>query len=372
MLVELRDENEKWSIINNAWNLKYETDPEKKKIGISKDLTKEEREAEKKNVETENKETSGAEVYQLPPQWEPVLPDPLQIADTESISLEDSDDIQSQFTKALSQSIHTERFKKRKSESNQPQLPSPKRFCLMKRVVADTSSLLSEEEYEEHVKELQSEWNSRKHDVRYISTLLNETKPRRRIWLSTLPSGKLSPILEKFPCLGDGNYIIQEMEALLSDTMSTWKERLKDMVKTLSHEVPSSGDVNSDQHVVNVMKFIEKSIGYKKDKGVKSKTLITVVESKNTERPNDRTPVTGVEDSGSEGSAGTLDILDSQDHHISIAESESGEETISQESSTSKDRRTRARTVQKRRTHRQTDINTSRSKTRSQIDRPTV
>ncbi|KAK4310280.1 hypothetical protein Pmani_018099 [Petrolisthes manimaculis] len=79
-----------------------------------------------------------------------------------------------------------------------------------------------------------------------------------------------------------------------------------------------------------------------------------------TERANDRTPVTGVEDSGSEGSAGTLETLDSQDHHIAIAESESGEETISQESSTSKDRRTRARTVQKRRTHRQTDINTSR------------
>ncbi|KAK4313258.1 hypothetical protein Pmani_015374 [Petrolisthes manimaculis] len=91
-----------------------------------------------------------------------------------------------------------------------------------------------------------------------------------------------------------------------------------------------------------------------------------------TERANDRTPVTGVEDSGSEGSAGTLETLDSQDHHIAIAESESGEETISQESSTSKDRRTRARTVQKRRTHRQTDINTSRSKTRSHIDRPTV
>ncbi|KAK4304439.1 hypothetical protein Pmani_023611 [Petrolisthes manimaculis] len=110
------------------------------------------------------------QVYQLPPQWEPVLPDPLQIADTESISLEDSDDIQSQLTKALSQSIRTERFKKRMSESSQPQLPFPKRFCLMKRVVTDTSSLLSEEEYEEHVKELQRDWNSRKHDARYIST----------------------------------------------------------------------------------------------------------------------------------------------------------------------------------------------------------
>lgn len=37
----------------------------------------------------------------------------------------------------------------------------------------------------------------------------------------------------------------------------------------------------SDLHVVNVLKFIEKSIGYKKGKGVKSKTVITVVESKN-------------------------------------------------------------------------------------------
>ncbi|KAK3889433.1 hypothetical protein Pcinc_003975 [Petrolisthes cinctipes] len=83
---------------------------------------------------------------------------------------------QSQFTKARSQSIRTERFKrKRKSESSQPQKPSPKRFCLMKRVVADTSA----------------------------------------------------------------------------------------------------------QHVMNVMKFIEKSIGYKKGKGVKSKTVLTVVETKN-------------------------------------------------------------------------------------------
>ncbi|KAK3869368.1 hypothetical protein Pcinc_007875 [Petrolisthes cinctipes] len=48
ILVQLRDENEKWSIINNARNMKYETDPEKKKIGISKDLTKEERDAEKR------------------------------------------------------------------------------------------------------------------------------------------------------------------------------------------------------------------------------------------------------------------------------------------------------------------------------------
>ncbi|KAK4328212.1 hypothetical protein Pmani_001332 [Petrolisthes manimaculis] len=48
MLVQLRSEDEKWSILTSAKNLKHETNPEKKKIGISKDLTKEERDAEKR------------------------------------------------------------------------------------------------------------------------------------------------------------------------------------------------------------------------------------------------------------------------------------------------------------------------------------
>ncbi|KAK4328797.1 hypothetical protein Pmani_000816 [Petrolisthes manimaculis] len=48
MLVQLRSEDEKWSILTSAKNLKQETNPEKKKIGISKDLAKEERDAEKR------------------------------------------------------------------------------------------------------------------------------------------------------------------------------------------------------------------------------------------------------------------------------------------------------------------------------------
>ncbi|KAK3889080.1 hypothetical protein Pcinc_006955 [Petrolisthes cinctipes] len=48
MLVQLRSEDEKWSILTSARNLKHETNPEKKKIGISKDLTREERDAEKR------------------------------------------------------------------------------------------------------------------------------------------------------------------------------------------------------------------------------------------------------------------------------------------------------------------------------------
>lgn len=36
VLVQMRSEDEKWSILSSARNLKHETDPEKKKIGISK------------------------------------------------------------------------------------------------------------------------------------------------------------------------------------------------------------------------------------------------------------------------------------------------------------------------------------------------
>ena len=47
LLIKLNNEDEKWLIIKNAKNLKDETDPIKKKIGIAKDLTKKERENQK-------------------------------------------------------------------------------------------------------------------------------------------------------------------------------------------------------------------------------------------------------------------------------------------------------------------------------------
>ena len=48
LLVKLNNEHDKWKILKNAKNLKHEQREERKNIGISKDLTKKEREQEKK------------------------------------------------------------------------------------------------------------------------------------------------------------------------------------------------------------------------------------------------------------------------------------------------------------------------------------
>lgn len=50
LLIKMNNENEKWLIIKNAKKLKDETDPIRKQIGLAKDLTKKERETQKKLI----------------------------------------------------------------------------------------------------------------------------------------------------------------------------------------------------------------------------------------------------------------------------------------------------------------------------------
>ena len=77
----------------------------------------------------------------------------------------------------------------------------------MKRTVADTANILPDEEYEKHIDELQREWKSTSRTEQHVSTLLRETSANRRVWMSTLPSGKIYPVIEKFPCLEDGYHV---------------------------------------------------------------------------------------------------------------------------------------------------------------------
>ena len=116
--------------------------------------------------------------------------------------------LQSQYTKALSQSIRTERFRrKRKSLLEVPPIPS-KTFSVLNRTVPEPSmETPSEEEYEKHVVELQKEWKCTTPSREHIKMLFEETFILRRRWLSTLTVGKVAPIIEKFPCFGEGYYV---------------------------------------------------------------------------------------------------------------------------------------------------------------------
>ncbi|XP_050687011.1 uncharacterized protein LOC126980772 isoform X2 [Eriocheir sinensis] len=188
----------------------------------------------------------------------------------------------SQYAKALSQSIRTERFRrKRKSLPVTPQeqqLP-PKRFTVGKHIVTDASNALPEEEFEKHVLEIQKVWNTSACSSSHVDMLLRESYCNRRQWLPYLPNGKLAPILEKFPCFQESSYVLREVERMLLCEVSTWKDRLEKIVEALSDQVPSSACNNdNDQHTVDIIRFIEKSVAFKKGKGIKSKSCFTVAD----------------------------------------------------------------------------------------------
>ncbi|XP_045121646.1 uncharacterized protein LOC123510500 [Portunus trituberculatus] len=148
----------------------------------------------------------------------------------------------SQYAKALSQSIRTERFRRKRKSlpvTQEQQLP-PKRFTMGKHTVKDASSALPEEEFEKHVLEIQKVWNTSASSSSHVDMLLRESYCNRRQWLPYLPNGKLAPILEKFPCFQESSYVLREVERMLLCEISTWKDRLEKIVETLSDQVPSS------------------------------------------------------------------------------------------------------------------------------------
>ncbi|XP_045109716.1 uncharacterized protein LOC123503781 [Portunus trituberculatus] len=98
--------------------------------------------------------------------------------------------------------------------------------------------------------------------------LFKETYCNRRQWLPQLPTGRLAPILEKFPCFEEGSYVLQEVERMMLTKSTAWIDRLSKIIEVLRDRLPSPNTCNniSDEHVVEVMKFIEKSVAFKKGK----------------------------------------------------------------------------------------------------------
>lgn len=66
MLIKLEEEEQKWSIIRNAKNLKNESDPMKKRVGIVRDMTVKEREIEMNlRQQLNEKRQNGEEGWQI-------------------------------------------------------------------------------------------------------------------------------------------------------------------------------------------------------------------------------------------------------------------------------------------------------------------
>lgn len=67
--------------------------------------------------------------------------------------------------------------------------------------------MVLEEEYLCHLLELKKEWAHASPNEDHVKMLFQDTFFQRRKYLTSLPTGKVTPILEKFPCLEDGSYV---------------------------------------------------------------------------------------------------------------------------------------------------------------------
>ena len=119
---------------------------------------------------------------------------------------------QSAFTKCLSQKIrHTRHDNKRKSHEPLPK--AVKKFSpgrQVKKQENEPEPESSEDDVEQHVKEIQALWDSKKKkptEMDHTKQLLKETRHYRQKLLKDHPDGQLSPIFKAFPCFEEGSLV---------------------------------------------------------------------------------------------------------------------------------------------------------------------
>lgn len=70
----------------------------------------------------------------------------------------------------------------------------------------DSNEVILNEDFENHLKEIQKEWEG-KRSVSHIRILLSQSRRGRNHWMSTLKVGKIAPIFKKIPCFEKGNFV---------------------------------------------------------------------------------------------------------------------------------------------------------------------
>ena len=118
------------------------------------------------------------------------------------------------FCKDLSQRIRWLKWSRKKksaqstNESNPVNGVTPRKiFRVATTDLSKKSDESSLEDYEKHVKELINKNEKRQPNDPAIKMLFKETHNRRVQWITTLPSGTISPILKMFPIFESGRYV---------------------------------------------------------------------------------------------------------------------------------------------------------------------
>ncbi|XP_046568096.1 LOW QUALITY PROTEIN: uncharacterized protein LOC124276509 [Haliotis rubra] len=141
------------------------------------------------------------------------------------------------------------------------------------------SGVTSEKDFASHLDEIKKEWEG-KQSITHLQTLLKQTRQFRKEWQTTLKTGKIEPILEKFPCFEEGCFLVYEFFCQRSDDPEKAREEIVARnMEWIMHTVVSkkTAPEGTDAEKASNCSDLQKLVSKQKGKGLKSKTCITIV-----------------------------------------------------------------------------------------------
>lgn len=81
-----------------------------------------------------------------------------------------------------------------------------KKFRLGSKTKEATNNDIPSEDWNNHVTEIQKEWEGKRSAV-HLRTLLDQTRAGRSKWMTSLKAGKIAPVISKFPCFEEGIFV---------------------------------------------------------------------------------------------------------------------------------------------------------------------
>ncbi|XP_046558249.1 uncharacterized protein LOC124267382 [Haliotis rubra] len=142
-----------------------------------------------------------------------------------------------------------------------------------------SSGVTSEKDFASYLDEIKKEWEG-KQSITQLRTLLKQTRQFRKEWQTTLKTGKIEPILEKFPCFEEGCFLVYEFFGQRSDDPEEAREEIARNMEWIMQTVASkktAPEGTDAQKSIQLFRDFEKLVSKQKGKGLKSKTCITIV-----------------------------------------------------------------------------------------------
>eukprot|EP00105_Crassostrea_gigas_P039153 XP_019923301.1 PREDICTED: uncharacterized protein LOC105329498 [Crassostrea gigas] len=194
------------------------------------------------------------------------------------------------FVFKLGQRIRTQRWRENRKSKRQvndddddSETPSTsgvsKKFRLGSKTKEATNNDIPSEDWNNHVTEIQKEWEG-KRSVVHLRTLLDQTRAGRSKWMTSLKAGKIAPVISKFPCFEEGIFVLHEFYSIRNKANpEKAKNDMMTKLESLFQVASKQKSLPEEAPELDILQALEDLVSKKKGKGQKSKSCIKVVKN---------------------------------------------------------------------------------------------